>query len=168
MAAIKSSAEAAIETCTGGENGRMCGMRWSLREFDGDVNLGQEMGVLSALMTMLVVADGGQTQGTSDAMSGIVVSDGHGTSDGAAGYAEPDGHNIKSPLTHDTGGTSVGDPQAGQSRRKKAVDLMPVDDVDTIMAIILTAMVMTCALVMFVWMATDDIRLRKVNISRPH
>ncbi|KAJ4386148.1 hypothetical protein N0V93_009041 [Gnomoniopsis smithogilvyi] len=72
IAAIRSSTVAAIETCTGGENGRMCGMRWGLRKFDEDVNLGQEMGVLSALMTMLQFADGSEVHESSEVVSVFV------------------------------------------------------------------------------------------------
>lgn len=172
MTAIQSSAEAAVQTCTGGENGRMCGMRWGLRQFDGgdSVNLGQEIGVLSALMTTLLFADGNQVHESSDVVSGFINPDGQATSDGAAehggGYADPDGYQIKPPLTHDTGGTSVGNPQAGQSKLENGHDLMSVNDVDTSMAIVLTTLVMTCFLVMFVWMGTDDVRQRKKNERR--
>lgn len=144
MAAILSSAQAAVETCTGGENGRMCGMRWGLRQFNGEVDLGQETGVLSALMTtLLLLAE---------------------TSYEDADYGG--GHEIKPPLTQDTGGTSVGDPQAGQSRRKKVVEMLSLEGVDTVFAVILTTAVIVCAMVMFVWMCIEDTSQRKENIQQ--
>lgn len=148
LTAILSSAKAAVETCTGGDNGRMCGMRWGLRQFDGEINLGQETGVLSALMTALLLAD---------------------TVDENADYggdSNLDGLGFKPPLTKDTGGTSIGDPQAGQSRREKAIELLSIEEVDTIFAVTLTTVVLVGVMVMFVWMGIDDIGQQKRNLQK--
>lgn len=146
MTAILSSAKAAVETCTGGDNGRMCGLQWGLRQFDGEVNLGQETGVLSALMTALLLAD----------YDGLASLD-----EGADDPGYSNGHGFRPPLTHDTGGTSLGDPQAGQSRRKKVIEMLSIEEVDTVFAVILTTVVLVCAMVMFVWMGIEDISERK-------
>lgn len=166
MTVIRSSAEAAVETCTGGENGRMCGMRWGLRQFDGDVNLGQEMGVLSALMTMLLFADGsdrgpGQDYDGVSSFSEPVDVDGLATSEEPAGR-----HGIQPPLTHDTGGTSVGDPHAGQSRRKNILEMKPIHAIDAAMATVLTTVIMMGGIIMFVWMGIDNISLHKKVIPQ--
>lgn len=153
MTAILSSAKAAVATCTGGGNGRMCGLRWGLHHFDGEVNLGQETGVLSALMTTLLLADSG----------GLVTLDDTADHDE---YSSLNGHGVKPPLTQDTGGTSLGDPQAGQSRRKKLVEMLFVEEVDTVFAVILTTFVLVCAMAMFVWMGIDDISQRKGDLQQ--
>lgn len=74
---LKTSAQAAVKQCTGGENGRMCGFHWTTGVFDGETGAGQQMNVLGALSSLLAVDGGGV------------------------------------PLTNSTGGTSVGDPDAG-------------------------------------------------------
>ncbi|KAL2269109.1 hypothetical protein VTJ83DRAFT_3955 [Remersonia thermophila] len=51
---LRSSAEAAIATCTGEEDGRTCGFRWSLRRYDGSKGAGQQMNVLGAVSSLLV------------------------------------------------------------------------------------------------------------------
>lgn len=120
----------------------MCGLRWGLRQFDGEVNLGQETGVLSALMTALLLVDSDDTTDYD-------------------GNSSLDGFGVKPPLTHDTGGTSTGDPQAGQSRRKKVIELLSIEEIDTIFAVILTTVVLVGAMVMFVWMGIEDMSERK-------
>lgn len=148
MTAVLSSAQAAVETCNGGDNGRMCGLRWGLRKFDGEVNLGQETGVLSVLMTALLL---GET---------FYENADYG------GESNLDGYRVKPPLTQDTGGTSMGNPQAGQSRRKKVLEMLSIEEVDTVFAVILTTMVLLGAMVMFVWIGIDDISQRKRNLQQ--
>lgn len=158
MAAIKSSAEAAIKTCTGGENGRMCGLRWGSRKFDGDVDLGQEMGVLSALMTMLLFED--YSEGYGDYRWFPSYSKPVDPDDLAAGGGKVDsGHRIKPPLTHDTGGTSIGNPYAGQGKQE-FLGSGPIQDTDTIMAVVLTTVFMMGGFIMFVWMSIDELSPR--------
>lgn len=132
LSAIRTSAEAAVETCTGGENGRMCGMRWETREHDGYTGLGQETSVLSALMTLLVESD-------------------------AAGDSHPDEHGLlPPPVTLSTGGTSQGDPHAGESRRtSKPMAFKPIEQKDVIGAAILTCLLISGGLAMCVFMCWD-------------
>lgn len=56
MPTLKKSAQAAVDQCTGGDNGRMCGFHWVSGKYDGRQNAGEGMNVLSAL-TSLLVAD---------------------------------------------------------------------------------------------------------------
>lgn len=77
---LRSSTEAAIKQCTGGETGRECGFGWSSGKFDGKVGAGQQMNVLAAVSTLLVdnvdppvTADsGGTSKGDPNAGSGSV------------------------------------------------------------------------------------------------
>jgi len=50
---LKTSAAAAVSTCTGGSYGRQCGFSWSNRAFD-DTGVGQQMNVLGALSSLLI------------------------------------------------------------------------------------------------------------------
>ncbi|KAI1311521.1 glycosyl hydrolase family 76-domain-containing protein [Xylaria venustula] len=49
---LKSSAEAAAASCTGGDNGRMCGLVWSGGS-NNQTGAGSQMSVLSALLSLL-------------------------------------------------------------------------------------------------------------------
>ncbi|KAI1843828.1 hypothetical protein JX266_010087 [Neoarthrinium moseri] len=50
---LKSSAKAAASTCTGGDNGRMCGYQWADGKFQDDSNAGTQLSVLNALVSVL-------------------------------------------------------------------------------------------------------------------
>ena len=75
---LRSSAEAAVAQCTGGDNGRECGFGWASGEFDGKVGAGQQMSVRAAVSALLVDnADapvtkdtGGTSEGNPDAGRG--------------------------------------------------------------------------------------------------
>ncbi|KAI0006835.1 glycoside hydrolase family 76 protein [Xylariaceae sp. FL0662B] len=56
MGVLRSSTEAAVKQCTGGDNGRMCGFHWSTGVYDGRTGAGQQMNVLAALSSLLVDA----------------------------------------------------------------------------------------------------------------
>jgi mannan endo-1,6-alpha-mannosidase len=53
MPVLKTSAQAAVNQCTGGDNGRFCGFRWTSGVFDGRVGACQQMSVLAALISLL-------------------------------------------------------------------------------------------------------------------
>ncbi|KXJ94982.1 family 76 glycoside hydrolase [Microdochium bolleyi] len=57
MPVLRSSAKAALKTCTGGTNGRMCGFQWRSGEFVGPAGAGEQMNVLGALMSVMNPAD---------------------------------------------------------------------------------------------------------------
>ncbi|KAI4859248.1 glycoside hydrolase family 76 protein [Hypoxylon rubiginosum] len=50
---LKTSAKAAVAQCTGGDSGRLCGFHWSTSENDGTSGAAQQLGVLSALVSIL-------------------------------------------------------------------------------------------------------------------
>lgn len=86
MATLRTSAQAAIKTCSGGDNGRMCGFKWHLGSWDGSSGAGQQMNVVAALSSLLA--------NSADEASGA-------------------GGNGGVPVTNGTGGTSGGDAAAG-------------------------------------------------------
>lgn len=53
MPVLKTSVEAAVKQCTGGDNGRFCGFHWSTGVFDGKTGAGQQMNVLGGLTALL-------------------------------------------------------------------------------------------------------------------
>lgn len=126
-AAIRASAEAAVQTCTGGENDRMCGMRWESGAYDGNTGLGQEMNVLSALMVLLLLEH------------------------------DDDGQREHGIVTLDTGGTSLEDPHAGESGRFKDKPRVfePTSRADLIGATILTGLMIVGGMAVFVWISVD-------------
>ncbi|KAI1160337.1 family 76 glycoside hydrolase [Nemania serpens] len=52
---LMSSTKAAVAQCTGGDNGRQCGFHWTSHKFDGLLGAGQQMNVLGALSSLLVL-----------------------------------------------------------------------------------------------------------------
>ena len=53
MPVLQKSAAMAIKQCTGGDNGRQCGLRWSTGKYDGKSGAGQEMSALGAVISLL-------------------------------------------------------------------------------------------------------------------
>lgn len=81
---LKTSAVAAAKQCSGGANGRMCGVSWSKGEvWDGTQGVGQQMAAMSALFVNLLPlqyvappltnATGGTSEGNPDAGSHSVA-----------------------------------------------------------------------------------------------
>ncbi|KAI0100059.1 glycosyl hydrolase family 76-domain-containing protein [Nemania sp. FL0031] len=66
---LKYSAAAAAKTCTLGDNGRMCGSIWSGHS-DGQTGAGQQMSVLSALLSLLPTEAVAKTSNSSSNASG--------------------------------------------------------------------------------------------------
>jgi mannan endo-1,6-alpha-mannosidase len=52
---LMSSTKAAVAQCTGGDNGKQCGFHWSSGKFDGVLGVGQQMNVLAALSSLLIM-----------------------------------------------------------------------------------------------------------------
>jgi mannan endo-1,6-alpha-mannosidase len=50
---LKTSAQSAVNQCTGGTNGRMCGFKWSSGSYDGTTGACQQMSVLASLISLL-------------------------------------------------------------------------------------------------------------------
>lgn len=53
---LKTSAVAAIKTCTGGTSGTQCGLKWTTGEHDGSIGVGEQMAVLEAVQSHLVTS----------------------------------------------------------------------------------------------------------------
>ncbi|KAH8671468.1 glycoside hydrolase [Xylariales sp. PMI_506] len=113
---LKDSATAAINQCTGGDNGRTCGFGWSSGTFDGSVGAGQTMNVLGAVSSLLI---------------------------GSA----------KAPVTNLTGGTSIGNANAGQDSDTFADTPLPITTGDRAGASILTILILASAAGTFGWMS---------------
>jgi mannan endo-1,6-alpha-mannosidase len=74
---LRSSAAAAAQQCSGGSNGRTCGLKWTDGPvWDGTYGVGQQMSALEVIQSTLITE-------------------------------------VKAPVTNTTGGTSVGNPNAG-------------------------------------------------------
>ncbi|KAJ8119922.1 hypothetical protein ONZ43_g3236 [Nemania bipapillata] len=114
---LKKSAQAAVNQCTGGTDGKTCGFQWSSGVFDGSVGAGQTMDVLSAVSSLLI----GQS---------------------------------KAPVTNSSGGTSVGDPNAGIGSGNIGDDLPTITTADRAGAGVLTGVIILTAAAAFGWMGT--------------
>lgn len=71
---LKSSAKAAVEHCTGGDSGRMCGFSWVADKFDAS-SAGAQTGVLSALVSVMTAAGGSSTSGNGTSNDGSTNTD---------------------------------------------------------------------------------------------
>ncbi|KAH8893277.1 mannan endo-1,6-alpha-mannosidase, partial [Thozetella sp. PMI_491] len=116
---LKTSAEAAVAQCTGGDNQRTCGFKWSTGVFDGSIGAGQTMNVLGAVSSLLI----GQAA---------------------------------APVTNTTGGTSIGDPNAGSSSSSLNRVTSPVTGGDKAGAAIVTMILLSAAIGTFSWMSLGD------------
>lgn len=114
---LAKSAQAAVNQCTGGTDGKTCGFQWSSGVFDGSVGAGQTMDVLAAVSSLLI----GQS---------------------------------KAPVTNSSGGTSVGNPDAGIGSGSIGDDLPTITTGDRAGAGVLTAVIILTAAAAFGWMGT--------------
>jgi mannan endo-1,6-alpha-mannosidase len=79
MPLLKTSAAAAALQCSGGSDGRTCGLKWTDGAvWDGTSGVGQQMSALEVIQSNLIAE-------------------------------------VKAPVTNTTGGTSVGNPNAGSN-----------------------------------------------------
>lgn len=88
---LETSAQAAVATCTGGNDGNQCGLKWPQRSFDGSTGVGEQMAVLEVVQSNLV-----------DYVAGPVTADnGISDSDPTAGTHSPVGPEdlLKHPMT---------------------------------------------------------------------
>lgn len=93
MVKIRASAAAAALQCSGGDNGRQCGLQWSKgAEFDGNLGVGEQMSALEVIQSNLI-----------DQIDGPVTNTTGGTSVGNynGGGDHPD--DVKSPDEVTTG-----------------------------------------------------------------
>jgi mannan endo-1,6-alpha-mannosidase len=54
MPLLKSSAQAAVATCTGGASGNSCGLKWTTGNYDGMTGVGETMAALEVVQSNLV------------------------------------------------------------------------------------------------------------------
>ncbi|KAI0190120.1 glycosyl hydrolase family 76-domain-containing protein [Astrocystis sublimbata] len=90
---LKSSAKAAAESCTGGKNGRLCGLVWDGKD-DKKTGAGQQMSVLSSLLALLPAE--AKSTGTG------------GSNNGSSSTNDPSGTSSPTPTPTDNAGASVG------------------------------------------------------------
>jgi mannan endo-1,6-alpha-mannosidase len=51
---IETSAAAAVKSCTAGDRGTSCGLRWTIGSNDGSIGVGEQMAVLEIIQSNLV------------------------------------------------------------------------------------------------------------------
>jgi mannan endo-1,6-alpha-mannosidase len=118
--ALAASATAAALQCSGGVNGRMCGLSWTKgATWDGTQGAGQQMAALEVVMSNLL---------NFEKMPPLV--------------------------TESTGGTSIGDANAGRKKNPAAalVDTNPPTEADIVGAGFVTAIVLIGMVALFGWM----------------
>lgn len=129
---LETSAMAATQQCTGGNNGKMCGLMWANNngQWDGTTGAGQQMAAMEVVLGNMIM-------------------------------------NLDAPVTNSTGGTSVGDPEAGTAagdvgRLPLAAMKRPVTKADMAGSWILTiiAMALLISGVRFILHDDDNARTR--------
>lgn len=118
MPYLSASGTAAVKQCTGGTNGRACGLSWSSGKFDGTMGVGQQMAAMSAVFVNLM-----------------------------------DLVHVAAPFTNLTGGTSVGNPNAGSGTSDNLEVVTPATSGDRAGAGIVTTIILVGATGMFGWMS---------------
>jgi mannan endo-1,6-alpha-mannosidase len=117
MPYLQASAKAAALQCSGGTNGRMCGLSWSKgADWDGTSGVGQQMAAIEVIQSNLI----GQS---------------------------------RAPYTNTTGGTSVGNPNAGASSIQDPAAITPSTTGDRAGAGILTTFVLVGLVGGLLWMS---------------
>lgn len=122
---LQTSAQAAVKTCSGGDNGRMCGFKWHQGSWDSSIGAGQQMNVLATLTSLLA-------------------------SSGEASAAGGDGG---APVTNSTGGTSGGDAAAGYGEKVWERKIRPITAADKAGAAILTIVLLGSFTAGSVWVS---------------
>jgi mannan endo-1,6-alpha-mannosidase len=87
---LKTSAKAAVSTCTGGNNGRLCGFTWSEGKFDNS-SAPAQASVLAALVSVLqnTVSTNSSDSGSNGGSTGTSGGSGNG---GAGNSSNPTGN----------------------------------------------------------------------------
>ncbi|KAJ5994742.1 Mannan endo-1-6-alpha-mannosidase DCW1 [Penicillium waksmanii] len=66
---LRVTAQAAVAQCQGGDTGTYCGFRWASGSYDGTIGVGQQMGTLDVLQSLLVKDIGGPVTSTTGGSS---------------------------------------------------------------------------------------------------
>jgi mannan endo-1,6-alpha-mannosidase len=70
MAKLAPSAQAAAQQCSGGDNGRTCGLKWTMgNTWDGSYGVGQEMAALEVIQSNLIAQVRGPVTNTTGGTS---------------------------------------------------------------------------------------------------
>lgn len=125
---LRTSAQAAVRTCTGGDSGRMCGFKWHQDTWDGTIGAGQQMNAMATLMSLLVTNNEPTAAG------------------GDGGPA----------ITNSTGGTSVGDAAGGYGGKPWEEEITPITTADRAGAGILTVLLLGAFTAGSVWITLED------------
>ncbi|KAK6086272.1 glycosyl hydrolase family 76 [Seiridium cupressi] len=116
---LRTSTQAAVDHCTAGDNGRMCTFSWAPSAQKGPTGACQQMNVLGALSSSLVVE-------------------------------------AKAPVTNTTGGTSIGDANAGSARLPLHPYLHTIDTGDRVGAAFVTVGLALGTLAIFLRMSWEE------------
>jgi mannan endo-1,6-alpha-mannosidase len=120
---LRASASAAASQCTGGSNGRMCGLIWTDNgKWDGSTGVGQQMAAMEVVLANMI-------------------------------------NTTSAPITHDTGGTSLGDPGAGGSdigRTTPESNFRPLNAGDYAGGVICTLLLLGILLFTLIFMIMDE------------
>lgn len=122
--ALQESAKKAVAQCYGGQTGRQCGFYWSTGEFV-DPAVDKTTGA-------------GEVMNVFSAVTALLI----------------DEDDVENPVTNSTGGTSIGDPNAGLNSEKPRV-FKPITTADRAGAGILTFLVLAGAAATFGWMSMN-------------
>jgi mannan endo-1,6-alpha-mannosidase len=122
LKALKTSAVAAAQQCSGGSSGRACGFQWTKgATWDGTTGVGQQMDALEVIISTQI------------------------------------GH-VNAPVTNATGGTSVGNPNAGSSSASTVQQLETSQTIttgDKVGAGILTTVIIALMVGGLAWMVLE-------------
>ena len=103
MPLLRPSAIAAAKQCTGGDNGRMCGLRWNTGKYDNNPGVGQQMSAMEVTLACMIetrgVARTSATGGTSGSNPGGGGDD--------IGRTEPKGPEYSSLSAGDHAGAAI-------------------------------------------------------------
>ncbi|CAM1501814.1 Fc.00g037980.m01.CDS01 [Cosmosporella sp. VM-42] len=102
MPLLRASAVAAAKQCTGGDNGRMCGLVWNKDKYDGTTGVGQQMAAMEVTLSCMVKDRGAPL--TSDTGGTSKGDPGGGGDD--IGRTEPD-RDLRPMSTGDKAGAAI-------------------------------------------------------------
>jgi mannan endo-1,6-alpha-mannosidase len=91
MPLLQSSATAAAEQCSGGDTGRVCGLRWTMGStWDGTYGVGQQMSALEVIQSNLISKVAGPVTNSTGGTSQGNPAAGGGKADSSTGQILPD------------------------------------------------------------------------------
>jgi mannan endo-1,6-alpha-mannosidase len=83
-ALLSTSAQAAAKTCTAGDDGNQCGLRWTLEANDGSLGVGEQMAAMEVFNSLLTAGVAGPVTNTTGGTSVGDYSAGTSTTDDTA------------------------------------------------------------------------------------